>query len=320
MMKKYVLTFILSLLIIVLVEHVFVADIVYLTSIGSGDICLGSLITSASVCGFALLIYLSRFLSKRKIVIKELPQWVLYVLCFAFALLLYSPIGLLTNEFYREYAKPRNGSGYLVKYSNGTSLCDQHGTVIIESTFDNFEDYATAVDANMQKVYLQVYDDYEGDDVRTYNVKVYDFQSREFLYGAVLKTKYNSEYNNDIVAHIENKMAMKVNPITLSSSKHLELLSFTTTARTESNQPVQNPVKEETKIQERNDEPQYETRTVWEDCDQCHGTGKCPYCHGEGYTYYYGQVGNCPNCQNSGFCPFCGGSKGGYIEKEFRVK
>lgn len=75
-----------------------------------------------------------------------------------------------------------------------------------------------------------------------------------------------------------------------------------------------------------NPEPIYDTRQVWVDCFDCHGTGRCSYCNGDGWdisTYSdgsYNTTYKCPVCHGGGTCQMCYGNRGHYEMQTFRVR
>lgn len=72
-------------------------------------------------------------------------------------------------------------------------------------------------------------------------------------------------------------------------------------------------------------DPIYETRQVWVDCYQCHGSGRCSACNGDGWdisTYSDGSFNTtykCPVCYGNGTCQVCAGNRGHYEMQSVRV-
>ena len=57
---------------------------------------------------------------------------------------------------------------------------------------------------------------------------------------------------------------------------------------------------------------------VWKDCGTCWGSGKCQYCHGDGYIIYISGEQDCSACID-GKCSICAG-KGGHYEVEYKTR
>ena len=57
---------------------------------------------------------------------------------------------------------------------------------------------------------------------------------------------------------------------------------------------------------------------VWKDCGTCWGSGKCQYCHGDGYIVYISGEQDCSACID-GKCSICAG-KGGHYEVEYKTR
>lgn len=65
----------------------------------------------------------------------------------------------------------------------------------------------------------------------------------------------------------------------------------------------------------------YESYQEWVNCYECNGTGKCHYCHGDGWDFVTNSRGEiissqqCPVCRGSGTCQACSGNRGHYEMK-----
>lgn len=69
-----------------------------------------------------------------------------------------------------------------------------------------------------------------------------------------------------------------------------------------------------------NNGPEYETRDVWVDCMECHGSGKCKYCQGAGKDWYGNSYETCIICHGSTNCQLCYGTGGHYEKQTFQVR
>lgn len=89
-------------------------------------------------------------------------------------------------------------------------------------------------------------------------------------------------------------------------------------------EPTPNPELKPNRLYEP--EPEYITENVWVPCFECHGSGRCPYCDGDGWDFVtngrheINSAQKCPVCYGNGTCQSCHGNRGHYEMQTRRIR